>query len=83
MFNGHFILNFIDVKEKHVYIVNTLRGIRPKEYRGVSLTSYGYIEVEVKQQTNGTDCGFLCCYYMYRAVKLVSSMTRWVDILQY
>ena len=49
------ILNIIDVKEKHVYIVNTLRGIRPKEYRGVSLTSYGYSEVEVKQQTNGTD----------------------------
>ena len=23
---GHFILNIIDVKEKHVYIVNTLRG---------------------------------------------------------
>ena len=80
---GHFILNIIDVKEKHVYIVNTLRGIRPKEYRGVSLTSYGYSEVEVKQQTNGTDCGFLCCYYMYRAVKLVSFMTRWVDILRY
>ena len=30
---GHFILNIIDVKEKHVHIVNTLRGIRRKEYK--------------------------------------------------
>ena len=80
---GHFILNIIDVKEKHVYIVNTLKGIRRKEYKGVSITSYVYSEVEVRQQTNGTDCGFLCCYYMYRTVKLVSSMTRWLDNLRY
>ena len=30
---GHFILNIVDVKEKHVYIVNTLKGIRPNEYK--------------------------------------------------
>ena len=36
--------------------------------------------VEIRQQTNGIDWGLLYCYYMYRTVKQVSSMTRWLDI---
>ena len=30
---GHFILNIVDVKERHVYIVNTLSRNRPKLYK--------------------------------------------------
>ena len=80
---GHFILNIVDMKEKCVYIVNTLKGIKPKEYKGVVLTSFKCIEVDVHQQTNGTDCGFMCCYYMYRIMKSripsegVSSLIRY------
>ena len=66
---GHFILNIVDMKDKCVYIVNTLQGIKPKEYTGVTLTTFKCIEVDVDQQTNGTDCGFLCCYYMYHVLK--------------
>ena len=80
---GHFILNIVDAKERHVYVVNTLSRIRSKLYKGVSLTSYGYTEVEVKQQTNGTDCGFMCCYYMYRTVKLKLSVREWHNVLRY
>ena len=56
---GHFILNIVDMKEKCVYIVNTLKWIKPNEYKGVVLTSIKYIELDVYQQRNGTDCGFM------------------------
>ena len=66
---GHFILNIVNMKEKCVYIVNTLKGIKPKEYTWVTLTSFKCIEND-DQQTNSTDCGFLCCFYMYRVLKI-------------
>ena len=53
---GHFILKIVYMKEKCVYIVNTLKWIKPKEYKGVVLTSFKCIEVDVYQQRNGIDC---------------------------
>ena len=43
--NGHIILNIVDMKEKCVYIVNTLKGIKPKEYKGVVLTSINVLKL--------------------------------------
>ena len=70
-------------REVCVYIVNTLKGIKPKEYKGVLLTSFKCIEVDVHQQTNGTDCVFMCCYYVHHIMKSripsesVSSLIRY------
>ena len=56
---GHIILKIVYMKEKCVYIVNTLKWIKPKEYKGVVLTSFKCIEVDVYQQRNGIDCGIM------------------------